>query len=206
MVEEGAVRRQACAIMVAGLAALATPVAADWVHPFAVPQDDASGSDFFAVIEIPQGSFTKYEIHEETGYVLVDRFQSMPVVYPANYGSIPSSAGGDGDPLDVLVLTREPVLPGSLIRVRAIGVLGMIDGGEVDDKVVAVPVSDVDPHYDAVINVTDLAEIELQRIEQFFAVYKNLPEGRKVVELSGFQGANEAIAMVDDALKAYTAD
>ncbi len=173
------------------------------VHPFAVPQTGSDPSDVLAVIEIPAGSFTKYEIDKATGYLVVDRFQSMPVAYPANYGTIPSSLAGDGDPLDVLVLTREPIVPGAFIRVRPIGVLRMIDGGEEDDKVIAVPISDVDPQYDAVRTITDLPEIERQRIEAFFRVYKDLPAGRKRVELRGFVGADAAKASVRAAIDAY---
>ncbi|MDA1307942.1 MAG: inorganic diphosphatase [Acidobacteria bacterium] len=174
-----------------------------WVHPFAVPQEESDPGAILAVIEIPAGSFTKYEIDKTTGYLVVDRFQSMPVAYPANYGTIPSSLAGDGDPLDVLVLTREPIVPGAFIRVRLIGVLRMIDGGAEDDKVIAVPIADVDPHYDAVRTITDLPESERQRIEAFFRVYKDLPVGRKQVELRGFVGADAATASVRAAIDAY---
>jgi inorganic pyrophosphatase len=158
--------------------------------------------EFFVVVEIPAGSFTKYEVEPQTGLVIVDRFQQMPVVYPANYGSVASSMGGDGDHLDALVLTREPVVPGALIRVRTIGVLRMIDGGEADDKLITVPVSDVDPTYDPVQSIGDLPEIERQRIAAFFSVYKALPAGRKIVELGGFGDAAEAQALVDTAILA----
>ncbi|MER8563564.1 inorganic diphosphatase [Mesorhizobium sp. M0578] len=127
----------------------------------------------------------------------------MPVVYPANYGSVTSSLGGDGDPLDALVFTREPVVPGALIKVRAIGVLNMVDGGETDDKIIAVPATDIDPQYDGIKTIDDLPAIERQRIEAFFRVYKQLPEGRKVVELNGFGGANVAIDMVGKAIQSY---
>lgn len=174
------------------------------LNPFDYPQPD-DGAEYFTVIEIPAGSMTKYEIDADTGRVVVDRFQSMPVVYPANYGSIPSSLGDDGDPLDGMVLSREPIVPGAMIKVRAIGVLSMIDGGEKDDKIISVPVSDVDPTYENIKTIDDLPLIERQRIEAFFRVYKQLPEGRKEVVLNGFSGANEAQAMVSDALKAHRA-
>lgn len=172
-------------------------------HPFTYPQPQDDTSEFLTVIEIPAGSFTKYEIDPEFGYVLVDRYQSMPVVYPANYGSLPSTLAGDGDPLDALVLTREPVVPGAVIRSRAIGVLNMIDGGEEDSKIIAVPASDIDPTYDDIQDIADLPAIERERIEAFFRVYKQLPEGRKVVELNGFDGADVAQQMVADAIGAY---
>lgn len=191
-----------------GILALIVGVGVTWgeqtqVHPFAVPQAGHGPDDVLVVIEIPAGSVTKYEIDKVTGYLVVDRFQSMPVAYPANYGTIPSSLAGDGDPLDALVFTREPVVPGAFIRVRPIGVLRMIDGGEEDDKVIAVPISDVDPQYDAIRTITDLPEIERQRIEAFFRVYKDLPAGRKPVELRGFAGADAAKARVRAAIDAY---
>lgn len=182
----------------------ASSALAEMKHPFTYPQPEDT-SEFFTVVEIPAGSFTKYEIDKDQGYIVVDRYQSMPVVYPANYGSIPSSLAGDGDPLDGLIFTREPIVPGAVIKVRAIGILNMIDGGEADSKIIAVPASDIDPTYDNIQNIEDLPEIERQRIEAFFRVYKQLPAGRKVVELNGFSGANEAKAMVSEAIQAYRA-
>jgi inorganic pyrophosphatase len=183
------------------LSVTASAASAEFVNPFEWPQP-TEGTDFWAVIEIPAGSIAKYELDADSGHVIVDRFMSMPVVYPANYGSIPSSMGGDGDPLDVLVLTREPIVPGALIMVRAIGILNMLDGGEVDNKVVAVPVSAVDPTYDGIASMADIPEIEAKRIEAFFRVYKQLPDASKVVELDGFQDAAAAQAMVAEAIAA----
>jgi inorganic pyrophosphatase len=174
-----------------------------WVHPMHLPQAAACPEEVVAVIEIPQGSFTKYEIDPVSGVMMVDRFQSMPVAYPANYGVISSSLADDGDNLDVLVFSREPIVPGATIRVRPIGVLRMIDGGEQDDKVLAVPTDKVDPTYAGVATVEDLPPIELQRIEAFFRVYKQLPEGRKRVDLDGFRGADEARRIVDEAVRRY---
>lgn len=193
----------------AGLLFAATPfaastAAADWVNPFAYPQPDSAPAEFMAVIEIPTGSFTKYEIDADNGTLFVDRYVSMPVFYPANYGSITSSAAADGDPLDVLVFTRDPVAPGALIKARAIGILQMVDDGEQDDKIVAVPASDIDPTYDEVQSVEDLPAMDRARMEQFFAVYKNLPEGGDAIELNGFLGVDEAQAAVTEALDAYT--
>lgn len=191
-------------LALAAFALLSTSAHAEFVNPFAYPQPEDT-TEFFTMVEIPAGSFTKYEIDADNGHVIVDRYQSMPVVYPANYGSIPSSLAGDGDPLDALVFTREPIVPGAFIKVRAIGVLHMIDGGEEDSKIIAVPASDIDPTYDDIRNIEDLPAIERQRVEAFFRVYKQLPEGRKVVELNGFSGVNEAQTMVTDAIQAYRA-
>jgi inorganic pyrophosphatase len=192
-------------IVLAAAAFLATAAAAsaEYVSYIDFPQKTDDGKEFYVAIEIPQGSFTKYEIDAKTGHIVVDRFQSMPVIYPANYGSIASSLGGDNDPLDALVYTREPVVPGAMIKVRPIGVLKMIDGGEVDDKIVAVPASDIDPSYDNIKEVTDLPQIEQQRLEAFFRVYKQLPAKRKVVELNGFEPAAKAEAEVSAAIKTY---
>ncbi len=108
------------------------------------PQPDKVPDEFYAVTEIPAGGMIKYETDAKTGFIVADRFQSMPVAYPANYGSLTQSLGGDGDPLDVIFYTRAPLQPGTLIKLRPIGVLKMIDGGEVDDKIVAVPTSKID--------------------------------------------------------------
>lgn len=123
-------------------------------------------------IEIPAGSFTKYEIDEASGDVWVDRFLSVPAVYPANYGFVPGSLAGDGDPLDALVLTRAPVVPGAKIRTRVVGLLRMTDGGKPDSKLIAVPLSAVDPTYDGIQDIGDLPAAELDRIRAFFQVYK----------------------------------
>ncbi len=172
---------------------------AEFVNPIDFPQS-GDPTDIQVVIEIPAGSFTKYELDAKTGHLFVDRFQSMSVVYPANYGSIPSTVGPDGDPLDALVITRQPIYPGALIRVRPIGIMKMIDGGDVDDKIVAVPISKLDPTYDEIKTIDDLPAIERERIEQFFAVYKKLPAGRKVVEMKGFEGVNAAVDMLKTGL------
>ena len=171
-------------------------------HPFHASQAKDAPNIVHMAVEIPAGSFTKYEINEE-GLVFVDRFQSMPVVYPANYGSLSRTLGGDNDPLDGLVLTREPLHPGVLIKFRPIGYLKMIDGGEHDEKIIGVPSSDIDPTYDSIKDIGDLPAIERQRIEAFFRVYKQLPEGRKKVELNGYGNAAEARQMIQTALDNY---
>ncbi|MGH6792201.1 MAG: inorganic diphosphatase [Methyloceanibacter sp.] len=180
----------------------AGPSSAEFVNPIDFPQS-GDPTDVQVVIEIPAGSFTKYELDAKTGHIFVDRFQSMSVVYPTNYGSIPSTVGPDGDPLDALVITRQPIYPGALIRVRPIGIMKMIDGGDIDDKIVAVPISKLDPTYDEIKTIDDLPAVERARIEQFFAVYKKLPEGRKVVEMKGFDGVNAAVDMLKTGLDKF---
>ncbi|WBV22311.1 inorganic diphosphatase [Pantoea piersonii] len=169
------------------------------------PQPENVPDEFYAVTEIPAGGIIKYETDAKTGFIVADRFQSMPVAYPANYGSLTQSLGGDNDPLDVIFYTRAPLQPGTLIKLRAIGVLKMIDGGEVDDKIVAVPTSKIDPTWDDVKSMSDLPKIEQERLEAFFRVYKQLPDGRKKAELKGFESADVAKNEIKQAFDAYKA-
>ena len=181
----------------------APATAGEWVHPFDFPQYEDAPDEFYAVIEIPAGGFTKYEIDGETGHVMVDRYVSMPVAYPANYGSICQTLGGDDDPLDVLVLSREPIAPGAIIKLRPVGVLKTLDGGEVDDKILAVPTSKLDPTYEGIRDVADVAAAERERISQFFQVYKRMRD--KVVEVKGWGDAAAAREMLSQALTTYQA-
>ena len=171
-------------------------------HPFLAQQPQTAPEEVLLAVEIPAGSSTKYEINDE-GLVFVDRFQSMPVAYPANYGSMPRTLAGDGDPLDALVLTREPLHPGVLVMFRPIGVLRMLDDGEHDEKIIGVPTDQVDPTYAGIRDVTDLPAIERQRIEAFFRVYKDLPEGGNAVRLAGWGDAAEARARVAESLARF---
>ena len=184
------------------LAAFAAPPA--WVHPFAIAQAENAPAEALLVVEIPAGGFTKYEMGEE-GLLHVDRFIAMPMAYPANYGSMPRTLAGDGDPLDALVLTRAPLHPGSVIRFRPLGVLRMVDGGEADEKIIGVPVDEVDATYAGMRELKDLSAHEVERIEAFFRVYKQLPRGGKTVQLDGRGDAAEARAVIDAAMKRYPA-
>jgi inorganic pyrophosphatase len=185
------------------LTLVASLLPSQWVHPFHLPQPDAGSGEVWMVVEIPMGSIHKFEIDKQTGHVVVDRTMSMPVAYPANYGTIASTHAEDGDNLDALVYTREALPPGVLIKVRAIGMLPMLDGGEQDHKLIVVPVSKVDPHYDNITDISDLPAIERERISAFFRVYKQLPEGRKKVELEALQGREAAALTLNTALRAY---
>ncbi len=174
-----------------------------WTHPFDYPQSQLCPEEVLAVVEIPAGSFIKYELDTESGHVVVDRFQSVPLVYPANYGTLTQTRAADGDNLDVLIYTRAPVQAGALIRMRPIGILKMIDGGEQDDKIIAVPAPAVDPTFADVRSVNDLPAIERERIEFFFRAYKDLPAGRKKVELGGIGSADTAKNMIRAASAEY---
>lgn len=174
------------------------------LHPFLAAQPGEAPEEANLAVEIPAGSFTKYEIKED-GLVHVDRFQSMPVAYPANYGSMPRTLAGDNDPLDALVLTREPLHPGVIVRFRPIGYLKMMDKGEHDEKVIGVPTDKIDPTYANIRDLQDLPLIERQRIEAFFRVYKDLPEGRNPVQLNGWGNAAEAKALIRAAMQRFDA-
>ena len=174
------------------------------LHPFLAAQPKEAPEEANLAVEIPAGSFTKYEIKED-GLVHVDRFQSMPVAYPANYGSMPRTLAGDNDPLDALVLTREPLHPGVIVRFRPIGYLKMVDKGEHDEKVIGVPTDKIDPTYANIRDLQDLPLIERQRVEAFFRVYKDLPEGRNPVELSGWGNAAEAKALIRESMQRFDA-
>ena len=171
-------------------------------HPFHAAQAKDAPESAVLAVEIPAGSMTKYEINEE-GLVFVDRFQSMPVAYPANYGSLPRTLAGDGDPLDALVLTREALHPGVLIRFRPVGVLRMEDDGKADQKIIGVPTDKIDPTYAGIRDLADLPQAERDRIEAFFRVYKDLPKGRNPVRLSGYGDAAEAKALIRDAMQRF---
>ncbi len=140
------------------------------------------------IIEIPMGSRVKYELDKETGLIKFDRVLYSPMHYPANYGFVPQTLWDDGDPLDVLVLGYEALVPGCLVEARPIGVLDMIDGGDGDAKVLAVPTSD--PRYKEVKDLGDVEPHILEEIKHFFKVYKDLQ--KKKVEVGEWRSAAEA--------------
>lgn len=131
------------------------------------------------IVEIPKGSRIKYELDKVTGLIKMDRVLYSPMHYPANYGYVPQTLWEDGDPLDVLVLGHEPLIPGCLVEARAIGMLPMIDGGDDDVKLLAVPVSD--PRFKQTNALSDLEPHFLAEIGHFFKVYKDLQEKKVVV-------------------------
>ena len=154
---------------------------------------------FNVIIECPKGSRVKYEIDKETGLIMYDRVLYSPMHYNTNYGFVPQTLWEDGDPLDVLVLNEEPIVPGALIRCRAIGVLDMIDGGEGDAKILAVPVKD--PRCDHIKDISDVAPHILAEIQEFFKVYKNLQ--KKKVEVKQWSNAKSAIQVVKKSFDLY---
>ena len=150
--------------------------------------------EFDVTIEIPKGSRNKYEVDHETGRIRLDRCLFTSMVYPANYGYIEDTLGEDGDPLDVLVLLPEPVVPGVLINVRPVGMYKMVDEAGGDDKVLAVPAGD--PRWDHVQDIGDVPDWEIEPIKHFFERYKDLEPG-KYVKGSEWVGRAEAEAEVE---------
>lgn len=155
-----------------------------------------------AVIEIPYGSNIKYEIDKASGALCVDRVLYGAMFYPANYGFVPNTLADDGDPADVLVLNEYPLAAGSVIPCRLIGVLMMEDESGMDEKLLAVPVSKIDPRYEGIKGVSDLPKATLDKIKNFFETYKLL-EPNKWVKVKDFAGAAEAEKILDKAIKAY---
>ncbi len=160
-----------------------------------IPAGKNPPEDIFVVIEIPQGSSIKYEVDKESGAVFVDRFLFTAMYYPFNYGFIPNTLAEDGDPTDVLVISSQPVVPGSVIRSRPIGMLEMEDEEGVDTKVIAVPVSKLDLTFEDIKDITDLPQATLDKIKHFFEHYKELEKGKwvKVREFKSVDVALESI-------------
>ena len=156
-------------------------------------------TDFQAVIEIPKGSKCKYELDKDTGLLKLDRILYTSTHYPANYGFIPRTFADDGDPLDVLVLCSEPIYPLTLMRVYPIGVMRMIDGGKMDDKIIAVPFSD--PTYLGISSIDELPPHIFDEIMHFFTVYKQLEN--KQTDVRSLFGRIKAEEIIKEAIDCY---
>ena len=157
------------------------------------------------VIEIPKDAEpVKYEVDKASGAIFVDRVLTTPMRYPCNYGYIPHTLSGDGDPADVLVIMPMPLIPGSVIRCRTVGMLKMIDEAGEDTKIIAVPISKVFSAYDSVQSVDGLPELTKERIQHFFEHYKDLEKG-KWVKLEGWADADAARAEIMASVQRYNA-
>ena len=160
-------------------------------------------NDVNVIIEIPMNSEpVKYEVDKDSGAIFVDRVLTTPMRYPCNYGYIPHTLSGDGDPADVLVVMPMPLIPGSVIRVRPIGQLNMTDEAGEDTKIIAVPVSKVFPAYDHVQSVNDLPDLTKDRICHFFQHYKDLEKG-KWVKVEGWGDADDARQEILTSIKRF---
>ncbi len=162
----------------------------------AIRAGDHPPDDVNVIVEVPVGGEPiKYELDKESGALVVDRFLYTPMRYPGNYGFVPHTLCGDGDPLDVLVANTRALVPGSVINCRPVGVLVMEDESGMDEKLIAVPSSHVTKRYDAVRTVNDLPEITRSQIEHFFQHYKDLEPGKwvKIVRWGDAASAREIV-------------
>lgn len=156
--------------------------------------------DINVIIEVPLRSDpVKYELDKESETLFVDRFIPTSMVYPCNYGFVPHTLGGDGDPIDVLVVSDLPIVPGAVISARPVGVLMMEDESGVDEKILAVPSSKLTTYYDNIKTYKDLPETFLLKIAHFFENYKKL-EKNKWVKLLGWEDENKAFAIIKEAI------
>ncbi len=168
-----------------------------------VPAGKSLPDDLNVIIEIPlNGDPIKYEVDKDSGEIFVDRMLGTAMHYPCNYGYVPHTLCGDGDPVDVLVVMPLALVPGSVIRCRPVGVLKMTDDGGEDAKIVAVPVSKVSPLFDNVQDINDIAELTRDQISHFFQHYKDLEKG-KWVKIEGWGNASEARKEIMDSVERF---
>ncbi len=168
-----------------------------------VPTGKNCPDEVNVIIEIPMGGEPiKYEVDKESGALFVDRILGTSMRYPCNYGYIPHTLCGDGDPADVLVFMNRPLLPGSVVRCRPIGMLKMTDESGEDAKILAVPVSKISKYYDGVDSLDDLPQIKLQQISHFFEHYKDLEEG-KWVKIEGWADTKAAKQEILDSIENF---
>lgn len=164
-----------------------------------VPLGKNVPEEFNVIIEIPKGSKNKYEIDKETGLIKLDRAMKTSQDYPFDYGFAPQTLWDDDDALDVVVLTTYPLSPGILVKVRPVAVMRMIDGGDSDDKVLAVPVND--PRWEDIKDLSDVNKHTVKEIQHFFETYKQIE--KKEVTVSGFKNKKAAMAAVEKSIKLY---
>jgi inorganic pyrophosphatase len=158
---------------------------------------------FNVIIEIPMNSDpVKYEVDKESGALFVDRFMGTAMHYPTNYGYVPQTIAGDGDPVDVLVMTPFALPPGVVVPCRALGILLMEDEGGVDGKVLAVPTEKILARYSNIQSLADIHDLQLQQISHFFEHYKDLEKG-KWVKVKGWEGIESAAKEIMDGIAAY---
>jgi inorganic pyrophosphatase len=168
-----------------------------------VPSGKKVPDQFNVIIEISANSDPiKYEVDKESGAVFVDRFMGTAMHYPTNYGYVPQTLSGDGDPVDVLVITPFPLPPGVVVTCRALGILKMEDEGGIDGKVLAVPTEKLLPTYAGIKALEDIPEITCKQIAHFFEHYKDLEPG-KWVKVVGWEGVEAAKKEITDGVANY---
>ena len=163
----------------------------------------AAPEEVNVVIEVPMGSDpVKYEVDKDSGAIMVDRFVQTAMFYPCNYGFVPCTLSKDGDPVDVLVIANYPIVPGAVIKARPIGVLMMEDESGMDEKILAVPTTKLDPYFANIKSYKDLPEVLVNRIKHFFENYKALEKG-KWVKVGGWEDEVSAKKAIQEGLKLY---
>lgn len=168
-----------------------------------VPSGDKLPEEINVIIEIPAHSDpVKYEVDKDSGAIFVDRFMSSCMHYPTNYGYVPHTLSDDGDPVDVLVMTPFPLLPGCVIRCRPVGVLKMTDEAGEDAKVLAVPADKLSTIYRGITEIDQVDELLKKQIEHFFAHYKDL-EPNKWVKIQGWEDSAAAKKEITDSVQRY---
>lgn len=152
-----------------------------------------------ALIEIPLNSRNKYEVDHQTGRIRLDRVLYSAMIYPTEYGILENTLAPDGDPLDILVICKDPTFPGCMVPARVLGYLDMVDGGQLDYKLISVV--DCDPRYENVRELSDLPAFELEEIKNFFENYKTL-QGVEV-KVGSYHGKEEALQIIEDCRRRY---
>ena len=152
------------------------------------------------IVEINKGSKNKYEVDKKTGLIALDRVMHTGQDFPFDYGFVPQSLWHDDDPLDVVLLATYPFPPGTLVHARPVALMNMIDSGEGDDKIIAVPVDD--PRFDNINDLGDVNPHTIKEIEHFYTTYKKIQN--KVVDVTGFQGKKEAENAFEEGVALYT--
>ena len=172
----------------------------------AIPIGKNPPDDINVIIEVPVGGEPiKYELDKASGTLWVDRFLYTPMRYPVNYGFVPHTLSEDGDPIDVMIASTRPIVPGAVMKARPIGVLKMEDDGGMDEKILAVPVTKLTRRYEKVTSYEEIPSITLEQITHFFEHYKDLEPG-KWVKIHGWGGVDEAKRLIVEAIERAKAE
>jgi inorganic pyrophosphatase len=171
-------------------------------HKDTVSAGENAPEEINVIIEIPKGSSIKYELDTTNGLIFVDRILASAMYYPCNYGSIPKTKEEDGDPVDVLVLGNNPIIPMAVIRARPVGVLLTEDEKGNDSKIVAAPLNKIDPSFSTINEVDDIPEYLRNQITHFFEHYKELEQG-KYVKVIGWKGRDIAKKQISEAMNKF---
>jgi len=172
---------------------------------YKIPVGTNAPWDVNVIVEVPVGTEpVKYELDKESGALFVDRIMHTSMRYPCNYGFIPHTLADDGDPVDVLLANHTPIMPGAVVRCRPIGVLIMEDESGMDEKLLMVPVDELNPWYAKVTTYTELPELFLDRVTHFFQHYKDLEEG-KWVKITGYGDEHKAAELIMEGIERHNA-